>query len=306
MDDVHPASMKFSIVFANTGDTIPFNAINPDVLEYYVNYLQQHQLNNFRIKDRIHFNNLNDKISKLHKGLIDANQWLEQLFGIQLRTFSHNDYLDQNNLNFLHSEWVKIQSYICDIDKCRSLGNCQELPNLLHKLYPDNIRYPVLGDVIVKIGVKEQFDSLNTPLIHGIEAGFNNIVFKCSDEWIEFRNPFPKSIITNDQCNLFLPFAHLGRTQFDKFLNYGSLVDETDENTFNELLGIVELSLAKPQRHQYSKEYIDWCNDNQREPTGGLIPLGNIPNLVTDLKEYRIIVLRNATANNSFYINLEG
>jgi hypothetical protein len=298
--------MKFSIVFNNTGDTIPFIAINPDVIKYYVDYLNQNQLNNFQLCDRTFFKNLDSKINKLHNSLNDTNRWLTELFNIQFRTFAFNDYLDQDNLNFLHAEWVKIQSYTCDINKQRGLNNFQGLSEQLHNLYPDDIRHPILGDVVDKLGVSELFNSLNTPLIHGIESSFQHVTYKCSDQWIEFSNPFPKSIVTNDRCNLFLPFNHLGRTQYDKFLNFGSLTDKDDENTFNEFLGFVGLSLARPQQNNYSKEYLSWCNDNRRDPSGVLIPLGNIPNLVTELKKYRIIVLTNASANNSFYINLKG
>jgi len=296
--------MQFSIVFENSGDSIPFISLNPNVLEYYVDQLAKNGSNSFRTTNPNYAKKINATIHELHAELEDTNSWLSQLFDQTITTFSHNDYLDQSNLNYLHSVWVNIQNCKLDLDSKRQQANFQGLPEQLHDIYPDDNRFPILGDVVGKIGKKEKFDRLNTPLIHGLETSFSNILFECINGWVEFNNPFPKNIITNDTCNLFLPFNHLGRTQYDKFVNFDHELEYNDENTFNELLGFVSLGLTTPQTRGFSKEYINWCKLHNVEPSGEKLPLGNIPDLLTNLTKYRIIVLRNTTAENNFRIEL--
>lgn len=296
--------MKFSIVFDNSGDAIPFIALNPEVVTYYVDQLAQSNLNNFWTTNPDYAVNVNAKISELHQSLIESNVWMTELFDLSFNTFDDMSYLDQTNLNYLHAAWVNVQSCRYNIDQKRKESKFTGLPEQLHDMYSDEERFPAFGDVVNKIGKSRTFDRLNTPLIHGIEESFVRISFKCSDNWVEFNNPFPKNIINNDSCNLFLPFNHLGRTQYNKFVNFDLDLLHADENTFNELLGFVGLSLAPPQTIGYSNEYINWCKQHNREPSGQNIPLGNIPDLLTNLTKYRIIVLRNTSAGNNFRIEL--
>lgn len=296
--------MKFSIVFDNSGDSIPFDALNPEVVEYYVDQLESCKLNSFWTHDSICTTELDHKINELDCGLKESNIWLDELFDQKFNTFDYEDYLDQDNLNNLHNAWVRLQSCRYDIDQKRKQSGFVGIQEQLHDMYPDDERFPLLGDVVNKIGKSGTFHRLNAQLIHGIESSFNKIVFKCFDSWIEFDNPFPKNIINNDSCNLFLPFHHLGRSQYNKFVNFDFDLAYEDENTFNEIIGFVGLNLTPPQTTNYSKEYVNWCKQHNRETSGELIPLGNIPDLVTNLKKYRIIVFRNTTAGNKFRIDL--
>lgn len=295
--------MKFSIVFDKSGDTIPFVALNPEVVEYYVDQLTQANLNNFWTTDHDYALNLNTKLSELHYKLTESNAWMFELFDRRFNTFAHEDYLDQDTLNYLHAEWVKVQNCRYNIEFKREQAGFNGLPEQIHNMYPDEERFPKFGDVVDKIGKKAVFDSLNMR-IHGIEGSFTKIIFKCFEGWPEFKNHFPKNIITNDRCNLFLPFNHLGRTQYNKFVTFDFNLEYNDENTFNELLGFVGLSFDPPQTISYSNEYVNWCRHHNREPSGEIIPLGNIPDLLTNLKKYRIIVLRNTKAENRFRIDL--
>jgi|688.fasta_scaffold534036_2 hypothetical protein len=296
--------MKFSLVFDNSGDTIPFVALNPDVVEYYVDKLLQGNLNNFYAYNSNYAARINDNISELHRNLIESNVWMTELFDQSFKTFDYMDYLDQDNLNYLHAAWVNMQSCRYDIDQKRKESKSTGLPEQIHNMYPDEERFPAFGDVVTKIGEHKTFNRINVPCIHALESSFTKVLFKCSDSWVEFNNPFPKNLINNDICNLYLPFHHLGRTQYNKFVNYDFDLKHADENTFNELLGFVGLSLAHPQTRGYSNEYIDWCKQHNREPSGEDIPLGNIPDLLTNLTKYRIIVFRNTNAGNNFRIEL--
>lgn len=295
--------MEFSIAFDRSGDTIPFVSQNPAVVEYYVDHISKLNCNQFSLINSKFSDVVGNYIDDLHSKLIAANQWMNPLFDCKFPIFAHDEYLDQTNLSFLHAYWVKLHSYKYDIDRKRIEYEYQGLAEQIHEQYPDDIRFPTLSDVSGKLGKIEDFRQINEPLIHNIESSFNNITYGTCSDWIEIPNVFEKNIINFDICNLWLPFAHLGRFQFDRFINDHDLLYD-DENTFNELLKFVSLGLQLPQTVHYSDQYIEWCNKHNKVPTGNRIPLGNIPDLLTNLKRYRILVYKNAKAGNTFQINL--
>jgi hypothetical protein len=103
--------------------------------------------------------------------------------------------------------------------------------------------------------------------------------------------------------NLKLSFNHLGRTLYDKFINFDVNLEHNDENSFNELLGFVTISLTPTQTIPLSLEYVNWCKQHNRTPIGNYLNIGNIPNISENLTKYRIIIFRNLLKNNKFSIN---
>lgn len=296
--------MNFSLVFEHSGDTIPFVALNPEILEYYVNQINQCGLNKFWLQDKQIPVDIRNYIETLIKTTVSVNQWLLPLTDNSISVFEGKDCLDQDNLNAIHAQWVSLQKIQVDINRKRKELGYSEFIEGVHDLYPDSERFPQLGDVITKLNKTKEFDSLNWPLIHRLERSFSRIRMSCSDDWVEFHNPFSKKYVTLDTSNFCLPFNHLGRSQYDKFINFDLDLQHNDENTFNEFLGFVELNLDMPQTKSYSQEYLSWCSANGRTPSGEFIPLGNIPDLSTNLKKYRIMILQNLELGNSIHINL--
>jgi hypothetical protein len=171
-------------------------------------------------------------------------------------------------------------------------------------MFPDEIPEPPVGVIVDKLGFKEQYNSINLDL-HRLEFLFSKIKFQvANNKWVEFTNPFSKDLLTNDISNFSLAFNHLGRTLYNKFLYFDHNLDCNDENSFNELLGFVELQLEPAQTIPLSAEYINWCISHNKVPSGHRLPIGNIPNLINHLTEYRKIVFRNTLQNNSFSIQL--
>jgi hypothetical protein len=101
-----------------------------------------------------------------------------------------------------------------------------------------------------------------------------------------------------------LGFRHLGRTLYNKFNNFDLNLDYQDENTFDQLLGFVEIGLKMPQTVELSKEYISWCKQHNKIPSGDYLNIGNIPELYSNLTKYRQVMYRNSLQNNSFSIQL--
>lgn len=294
--------MNFNVVFEQSGDAIPFKAINPDVLEYYLDQISKLGLTKFGA-DHEQVSSLVPMVRDFKRIIESTNTWLDPLVDVQFPTVDVTDYLDQDILNSIHALWVRLQRCTFDIDKKRVLLHHCELIEKIHDAYPDIERYPILGDVVGKIGKRQEFDSINSWL-HGIEKRFDAIRFKCHENWIAIPNLFSKSKVTLDTCNLYLPFNHLGRSQYNKFITFDQDHKHQDENTFNELLGWVEINFRKPETRPFSKEYLDHCVQSGQTPSGELIPLGNIPDLTQNLHKYRVLMLNNILAKNKFQIHL--
>lgn len=296
--------MSFILAFDQTGDVIPFNPVNQEVLEFYIDQLNQQSLNGFWPEDRTYGQQISTQIHNLHSCINELNRWLADLVDVTFKTGNTKDYLTQDFLNSLHVSWAHSRGLIYNIQEKRKQFNFSGFAEQLHNMFPDDIQTPTLDVVLSKLGIRDLYNSLNFPHIHGLEAMFNSIKYSVSDTWTKIStNPFPKTILTNDQANLKLSFNHLGRTLYNKFDNFDMDLLCDDENSYNELLGYVTLSLRPSQTIPLSTEYVNWCKQHNREPIGDFLNIGNIPDLYKNLTNYRIIIFRNLLSNNKFVIH---
>lgn len=296
-------NMSYKLVFDCTGDEIPFVPLNQELLDFYIEQLNSQQLNSFQCKNPQLGLRILNRIQNLKECALAINQWLYDLVETKIEVCDNEQYLDQSLLNKMHADWVNSQNLIYDIQKRRKETNFSELSEKIHSLFPDDIQTPPLGVVISKLGHGELYNSLNVPHIHMLELMFNNIVFAVSDVWTKIAdNPFDKTLLTNDHANLSISFNHLGRTLYNKFVFFDHDLEFNDENSYDELLGYITLSLQPSQTIPFSAEYVDWCKRHNRQPSGDNLNIGNIPNLCDNLTKYRIIVFRNLLSNNKFSI----
>jgi hypothetical protein len=297
--------MIFSLVFENTGDSIPFRTISnqtADVLSYYVDNLNKQNLNKFTNNNI--GNKINQTIANLNSTIINCNEFIYELLDQHIDTCTTEEYLNQQILNKLHADWVKSQTVKYNILEKRKKYNYSQQSELIHSMFPDEIPEPPVGVIIDKLGVAEQYSNINVA-VHKLELLFSEIKFQVADQnWVEFTNPFGKDLLTNDVSNFSLAFNHLGRTLYNKFVYFDHTLEYHDENSFDELLGFVELGLAPAQTIPLSVEYVDWCKIHNKIPSGDRLPIGNIPDLATHLTDYRKIIFRNTRQNNFFSIQL--
>jgi hypothetical protein len=170
----------------------------------------------------------------------------------------------------------------------------------LHEKFSQDQIY--LRDVLEKLELVEMYSDINLKL-HSLEGLLTSIKFK-TDTRIEFDNPFDKSFLTNSICNFRISFNHLGRTLYDKWKNFDTALEYNDENSFDQLLGFVDIGLARPQTIELSSEYTEWCQQRNREPIGEFLNIGNILELDKKLNECKIVLYRNIHSGNSFSIKL--
>ena len=293
--------MNFSLVFQNSGDSLPFYTINShaaDVLTYYVEQLNDRNLNKFSSSVGT---KIETSINKLHATIVECNQFIHELLDQHIDTYTVDEYLDQRNLNKLHADWVKSHSITYNIlEKRKQYGSKQA--ELIHDMFPDDIPEPELGSVLSKLDIGKNYKNINVD-IHQVESLFNNIKFSIA-EWTSMPNPFAKSILTNNLCNFRLSFNHLGRTLYNKFVFFDQALEFDDENSYDELLGFVDVKLVPPQTIPLSNEYVTWCANHNKVPSGEHLNIGNIPDLHKHLTDYRKIIFRNTLQNNAFTIQL--
>ena len=148
----------------------------------------------------------------------------------------------------------------------------------------------------------ERYGNINTKL-HAVEKAHRFLgSMPTSGQWIEFDNPFPKELVTNDAYGFSIRFGHLGRTQYNKFINSDYGMECGDENTFDQLLPMTAINLTTPETIPYSKEYLQWCKENNCTPSGIIIAIGNIVNFQDNLLKYRTLFYRNVIKNNAYKI----
>ena len=294
--------MSYLLVFKNSGDVITFDPVNQEVLDFYIDQLTHQNLNNFSPVNQYLGKLILNQVDSIKLSIQQVNKWLFDLADTQFEVYNSEGYLDQRVLNHIHAQWVQIQSMPYDIQKKRKQFNYTGIAEQIHDMFPDDIQMPPMGVVIDKIGKKNIFNSLNVPHVHKIETMFD-IKYQTSTTWTKIAdNHFSKKILNNNISNLSISINHLGRTLYNKFINFDHALECNDENSFNELLGYVTLNLRPSETIGYSNEYLTWCKSHNKEPIGDFLNIGNIPNLYENLTKYRIIIFKNLLAGNSFSI----
>lgn len=294
--------MQVNVVFDNSGDTIAFEAINPDVVEYYVDSLNQKNLNKF---SEISPKSLLNSVANLQNSINKVNDFIYDLTGEKLGPYTDDELLNQRVLNGIHEKWVKSQSKIFDVRHSLNSKNsktAQYAETIFHQCNDDDMLMP-LGTVLVKLGFARAYSEINLT-VHNVENEFRIRRFS-TERWIEFPNICDKSLVTNDKYNLSLPFNHLGRTLHNKFIFYDSNLEFDDENSFDQLLGFVNINLQKKETVGYSQEYLNWCATHNRAPIGNNLNVGFLPNIEDKLLDYRLIIYRNNISNNSFRLYIQ-
>lgn len=288
--------MKFYLLFQTSGDYIPLTSDKPDLLEYYVAFLTQNNANKFFLESSHQF----DKTLHLQQVLNKFNSSVPGKLIAFDSIHDPMDLLDQNLLNKIHCEWVHSNHRKFEISDLKQRYST-ELADLFDKI-SDDIPAVIFSEIVYKYGLQDLYSSINM-MLHSVESIFDKMIFRadfCKDwGWIETANIFPKKYTSNSRANLSLQFNHYGRSLPDKFRTFDHDMNYDDENTFDQLLGYVRLSLLPSETIAYSDEYLQWCQRIGREPGGESLNIGNIIKLEKNLLEYRKLIYRNLSSNNN-------
>ena len=301
--------MKFSLVFENSGDSIPFTTVaNDELFEFFVDKSNNDSANLFSNNRKL-ANTVNKRLTELHWAISKTNEVLYSLTGKSFKQQNRlDDYLNQNFLNETHANWVFSQYDIVDIDRLRfsSDHNLASIGNKLHELYPNEIRKIKTAEAMEKLGYLYPYEEVNMG-VHRLESSFNqdNLEFSSKYKWNVFDNPFTKNMISNnDVVNFSFGYTYVGRQYYNKFEYFDDALNYKDHYNYETLEYSFQLNLKKPQTIPYSKEFLEWAQQNNAKLITTQIPIANIDNLPNKLFDYRQLLYRNSRDNNQATIIL--
>jgi hypothetical protein len=301
--------MKFSLVFENSGDSLPFEVkYNHELFEFFVDLTNQQSQNSFCNHKQLQ-RDIDQKLTQLHWAISKTNEVLSDLIGVRFdQSLDLENYLDQTFLNKTHCDWVRSQQHIVDIDKLRFSTNTQQarLGNQLHDMYPDEIRYPKIAAVLEKLGYIYPYEEVNMG-VHRLESAYNkiNLEFKADAKWEVFDNPLVDSMITNnDVVNFSFGYTYVGRQYYNKFRMFDSKLEYNDHYNYETLEFAFQLNLLRPETIPFSKEVQQWANQQGIKLVAEQIPIANLEDIEQNLFDYRKILYRNSRDNNRAKIML--
>jgi len=295
--------MKFSLIFDNSGDTLPFEAkYNHELFEFFVDKSNQQSQNSF-VNDGMLQREVDKKLAHLHWAITNTNEVLHDLIGITFDQQTNlENYLQQNFLNKTHCNWALSQQHTVDIDKLRfsNVSTQARLGKRLHDMYPDEIRFPKIAAVLEKLGYIYSYEEVNMG-VHRLEWSFDkaNLEFKADAKWEVFENPFVDSMITNnDVVNFSFGYTYVGRQYYNKFRYFDTKLEFEDNYNYESLEFAFQLNLNRPETVPFSKEAQSWAEQQGIKLVSEQIPIGNLENLEQNLFDYRKILYRNSRDKN--------
>lgn len=294
--------MRFSIVFENTNDSIPFEVIsNKELFKFFVEKINAEGKNSFVVPDI--GSEVDKSLTQLHWALSKTNEVLYSLAGISFdQCVRLYDYLDQRFLNKLHADWVRSQQKDVNIDLLRfsSDRNQAMLGNKLHELYPDSIRIIKVAEAMTKLGYIYPYEQVNQA-VHKLEGAFreSNLEFLSDSKWQVFDNPFFETMVTNNNVvNFSFSYTYVGRQYYDKFCNFDIDLETDDHYNFEQLEVAFQVNLTQPETIPFSSEFLEWAKMKNVRPISRQIPIANIIDLRNNLCQYREILVVNSHCDN--------
>lgn len=293
--------MKFSLVFDNSGDTLPFEVTyNHELFEFFVDQANRQSQNSFT-NEQVLYRDVDSKITHLHWAVSKTNEVLYDLIGKSFK--QHTDlenYLDQQFLNQLHSDWVFSHRYDININDLRfsTITGVSRLGNILHELYPDEIRIINTAPAMEKIGYIYPYREVNMGT-HRLENSFTQLEFKADEKWEVFDNPFLDTMVSNnDIVNFSFGYTYVGRQYYNKFRFFDTKLTCPDHYNYETLEFAFQLNLSQPETIPFSQEAEQWANKQGIKLVAEQLPIGNLINLENNLFDYRKVLYRNSRDNN--------
>ena len=257
------------LIFTSTGDYLSIVEDNKELAEFWVDSINIDKVNLFNLTNSNWEYSL---IEQLNVCLTNTNTILAK-FKLFPFAVIERDWFNQHNLNILHEQWVKLQ---------------HNRPNIVHVISK-------FGDTAIK-----EFHNINT-LIHQIEqsttAKYVNHISPLPI-W-QIKNPFGSDILRNGRWNVELHYQNLGRSLYEKWMNFDDNIIDTDTNNFTHIGGEIILSTSRPYVCPLPIDYVDYCAKHNITPLNAILPLGNFCDYQFDLTNIRHIIYRNMQIENN-------
>ena len=252
------------LVWESTGDTLAIAVENLSLVEYWVNQINISKKNSFELISSSF--PLDEVTRDLSNNVKSINEILKK-FNLNYLGSHEVDFLNQDNLNLIHSQWVKLQQDYNILSVLSKFGG----------------------------GVIQKFHDINK-LIHQIEnSSFINYINDSSTTW-QVINPFGAEILQFGTWQVELHYQNLGRSTYEKWFNFDNNLIDTDTNNFTHIGGEVRFHIGRPFRSSAPLEYINFCSTKNIKPYGSKLPIGNFKEPITVLRH---LFNRNVSIKNN-------
>jgi hypothetical protein len=253
--------------WTQTHDVIELAVVDHKVYEYFVEQLNTNDLNHYTMPDL---------------GYASLSQELQQRF-TRIQSFVQSrlnltdfdiefDPSNQDDLNRLHSQWVK-----------------------LHQ------RFPNIATVADRV-LPGDLTAINK-LIHTIEESALTLKADSLDPNYKMPNLFGTTVLGFGIYNISIAYNNLGRSTWQKWQNNDTTID-TDLNNFSELYTTLRFYVGRSETQEPPIEYRAWCNQHGLPCVGNRMPLANFDKLDENILQYRQLFYKNSLVENNF-ITLE-
>lgn len=251
--------------WTQTQDVIELEVVNEDVYEYFIGQLNANGINQYTITDL---------------GYASLSQELQHRFSriqsfvktrLHLTDFnSEFDLSDQDDLNHLHRQWVKLH---------------QKHPNI---------------STIANHALPGDMAAINK-LIHAVEECTLKFEAISLAPHYTMPNPFGTEVLGFGTYNISIAYNNLGRSTWQKWQNNDTIVD-SDLNNFDELYTTLSLNVAQIETRSKPDGYKTWCAKHNLPCVGNQMPLANFDRLDENLLQYRQMFYKNSLVENNFII----
>jgi len=254
-----------NLVWEKTGDCLEIDLDNTDVANYWLSELIKTNKNNFSlVKSELPSD---DILIELADCLESTNQILQK-FKLDLLMDHRLDWLNQTNLNILHERWVKLQQTHKIVEFLNKLNNKESI---------------------------KKFHNINH-FIHTIENA-NRVEYTndLTSTWLT-KNIFGPNVTKFGSWQIELHYQNLGRSNFNKWINDDSNINDVDTNNFTHFGGLVYFNISKSYTQLPPQEYLQYCNQTGVEPFGSVLPIGNFK---LDITSIRRLFKKNVDIENN-------
>jgi len=255
------------LCWTQTHDVIELAVIDHDVYEYFVEQLNAHSLNQYTVSN-LWYASLSQELQTRFRRI--------QSFvhnRLQLTDFDFEfDPGNQDDLNHLHSQWVKLH---------------QRFPNI---------------DLLADAVSPGDMAAINK-LVHAVEESTQKLKATTPNPTYTMPNPFGTQVLAFGVYNISVAYNNLGRTTWQKWQHNDPTTD-TDHNDFAEIYTTLRLNVGRHEKRTAPLEYQAWCDQHNLPCVGSQMPLANFDKLDHNLLYYRQLFYKNSLIENNF-ITLE-
>ena len=268
-------SMQIKLTWKETQDYLLFNAINPDLAQWFVQTGQQlgnHYSTGNQAIDTILRRSSTDKLIQEEINYIETVNKQLALLKMPVVIEMPSNWYDQTQLNKLHKDWGETRQ-----------------------------KWPKLTELFYKIDPKvyEAYQEMNCH-IHLIEDSFL-YGFRDPGHW-RVNNPFKDNSYDWETCHLYINYPGHGREAFEKFRNMDTHDDIYRDNVnWDNVDSFIGVHLVRPYKETPPQEFLDWCKEKKLTPHTKILPLGNLVDWELNLTRARQVMTKNVIIKDNYF-----